>query len=178
MVCSPTSPCWVLHHGKNPPAGGFLPFAATRGFTLIELVVMILIIGILALTVLPRWRGNSGFEERAFRDELVASLRYAQKSAIAARRTVCVSFVAGPPAQANFAIAAFGAANCAAGVALIGPNGNPLQVTGRGSVSFTAPPGDIVFDAGGQVPVASAIQVAGLDAAWVIAVEAGTGYVH
>lgn len=65
-----------------------------RGFTMVELVVTIVIIGILAATIVPRWNAGSGFGERGFRDQVVAALRFAQKSAIAARRTVRVDFTA------------------------------------------------------------------------------------
>lgn len=48
------------------------------GFTVIELVVSIIIIGILAATVLPRWFSSSGFEEASYRDEMLATLRTLQ----------------------------------------------------------------------------------------------------
>ena len=58
---------------------------------MIELIVVIILIGILAVVALPRFADRSDFEARGFQDETRALLRYAQKSAIAQRRNVCVT---------------------------------------------------------------------------------------
>ena len=65
---------------RRPP--GDSP-AANAGFTIVELVLVIVIIGILGAIAGPRFFDNSTFEERAYYDELVTSLRYAQKVAVA-----------------------------------------------------------------------------------------------
>lgn len=166
----------VFSVAGNPPRGGFRRFM--QGFSLIELVVTMIVIGILAISVLPRWMGNSGFDERAFRDRVVAGLRYAQKSAIAARRTTCATFSAAP-ASVSFRVSTNnGAVNCAVGAALIGHDANPLVVTAPNGVSFAALPADVVFDGGGRAATAAAISITGLDASLAITVEAETGYVH
>lgn len=136
------------------------------------------VIGILAVTILPKWGGSSGFDERGFRDRIVTGLRYAQKSAIAARRTVCASFST-PPAQASFRISENnGAADCSVGAVLVGPDAAPLVIAATGNATFLALPADVVFDAAGRPNAAAAISVSGLPATLAISVEAETGYVR
>lgn len=67
-----------------------VPLAA-GGFTLVELIVVLMVIGILAVAAIPRFADRSDFEARGFHDETLALLRYGQKSAVAQRRTVCVA---------------------------------------------------------------------------------------
>jgi len=64
------------------------------GFTLAELVMTIVIIGILAVMVAPRFVSSRNFMSRGFYDEAQAVVRYAQKVAIARRTTVFVCVAA------------------------------------------------------------------------------------
>ncbi len=52
------------------------------GFTLIELIVVIMLIAIMAATVLPKFFSSKGFEEHAYRDELITKLRAVQLRAM------------------------------------------------------------------------------------------------
>lgn len=49
-----------------------------RGFTLIELVLVIVLIGVLAVTAAPRFFTASGYDQVAARDQLIQLLRRAQ----------------------------------------------------------------------------------------------------
>lgn len=74
------------------------------GFTMIELVAVIVVVGVLAAVGLPRLAGNNVFDQRGFRDQLGATLRYAQQQAIAKRREVCVAINVAAPATVSLSI--------------------------------------------------------------------------
>lgn len=62
-----------------------------RGFTLVELVITMIVIGILAVFAVSRMDFRSVFEERAYHDKLKAGVQFARKAAVAQRRYVCVA---------------------------------------------------------------------------------------
>lgn len=72
----------------NPPR---LFVARARGFTLIELIMVLVLLGVLAIYAAPRVLNTGDFSARGFHDETLSLLRYAQKTAIAQRRAVCVT---------------------------------------------------------------------------------------
>lgn len=53
-----------------------------QGFTLIELVAVIILLSILGVVALSRLGDTRGFESKAFYDDVVNALRYAQKMAV------------------------------------------------------------------------------------------------
>jgi MSHA pilin protein MshC len=58
------------------------------GFTIVELVAVLVIAGIISAIAAPRFIGTDAFEARGSYGTFMAALRYAQKTAIAQRRTV------------------------------------------------------------------------------------------
>jgi MSHA pilin protein MshC len=65
-----------------------------RGFTLVELITIMVILGVLAAIAMPRFFDRNTFDSRGFYDQTISTLRYAQKTAIAKHRFVCVAFAA------------------------------------------------------------------------------------
>jgi MSHA pilin protein MshC len=59
-----------------------------RGFTIVELVVVIIILGIISAVAAPRFFDLQDYKEIAFKDELVSALRFAQKRAVASGEVV------------------------------------------------------------------------------------------
>lgn len=150
-----------MRHGESPT---MTPAADHRfrqsGFTLVELVMAMVIIGILAAVVAPRFFGSDVFQERGAADQVKAALRYGQKVAIAQRRNVSVQISGGT--------------NPDCGIQLTGGNVNCV-ISNRVNVA-PALPKTVTFNSLGQpVPnAADSITVGTTN----IAIEAETGYVN
>jgi len=136
------------------------------GFTLIELIMVIVILGVLAVFAAPRLINTDDFNARGFHDETMSLLRYAQKTAIAQRRTVCVvlnntgvtlSIDTGTPPDGV----------CDAALA---PPAAP-----RGGTGLVGTPSSFQYTALGSPSAAASVTIAN---AGNITVEADTGYVH
>ena len=166
--------------------------AAERGFTLVELVIIMIIVGILAVAAMPRFADRTDFDARGFYDGTLSALRYAQKSAIAQRRNVCVAFSAAGvvPATITLRIRNDFSTNCNAGCGnnalardLAGPTGLvPHRVTAPAGVTFAAAaplvyPSNFNFCPSGAASAGQAFGVQQLPGNTITIVGA-TGYVY
>jgi MSHA pilin protein MshC len=147
---------------------------SSHGFTLGELVLTIVIMGILAAVAIPRLMSSSAFSSRGFYDEAQAVVRYAQKTAIAWRRTIVVCVSANE-------VRAISNADCNAPVAITHPvSGAALASTAPEGVALS-PIGSFSFDGMGRPSAAMTITLTSSitgDPARQIRVAAETGYVH
>jgi MSHA pilin protein MshC len=147
---------------------------AFRGFSLVELILVMVIAGILAAVAVPRLVGRNSFDTRGFADQLAATVRFAQKLAIAQRREVFVQLTASEATLCYLATMP-----CPAASRAPGPGGEkPYTISAPTGVSIT-PVMVLRFRTGGIPDIAAQldIQVNGAGTHHVF-VEQETGYVH
>jgi MSHA pilin protein MshC len=89
----------------------------SAGFTMIELVTVIVLIGVLGAIGASRFFDNRAFENRAYADQAKAIIRYAQKLAITQNRAVFVRSDGN-----SFAVCA--ASACATADQVVAPGGS------------------------------------------------------
>ncbi len=145
-----------------------------KGFTLIELITVLILVGILAFTALPRFFDRSAFETRGFRDETLSLLRYAQKAAVAQRRTVCVTV--NPTGVALNIASAAGATTCDTALTL--PNPNPRGGTGLSANVAGALTPNFAFLAEGGTDRPANVVLSIPGSSGDITVDRVTGYVY
>lgn len=142
------------------------------GFTMVELILVIVVAGILAAVAVPRMIGRNSFDSRGFADQLAATVRFAQKLAVAQRRDVFVQLTA------NDATLCYDAA-CATPAP--GPGGEkPYTVSAPSGVAIASPVAALDFDASGRpvnIMAQLDIPINGTGT-YHVYVEQETGYVH
>ena len=143
------------------------------GFTLVELVGIILIAGILAAVAGPRFFNASSFAARGYNDAAAGFLRYAQKLAIARHGNVTVQIDG-----AGLALCATAANPCADANPWPGPQGEtPYRVDVPNGVTQAASATSVGFDAQGRPGSGVTFTITG-ETARALTLEAETGYVY
>jgi MSHA pilin protein MshC len=114
--------------------------AASRGYTLIELVTVISLVAILAAIAGPRFFNNQTFRERGYADELAGAIRYSQKVAIASGCSVLFSATASGYQASQQAASGNHCDTTASSwpVPVVSADGQPVQGTVPGGIATTA----------------------------------------
>ena len=66
----------------------------SKGFTLVELIVTMVVVGIISAVAIPRFADQQGFQSRAFYEQVQEAIKFAQKVAVAQRKSVYVTTTA------------------------------------------------------------------------------------
>ncbi len=143
--------------------------ARCGGFTLVELVAILIVAGIVSVVALGRVSNNEGFAARAFAQEVRAALRFAQKFAVASGCEVQAS-VDGAADSYDLQLRADATGPAASCLTASGAfAGNPLRnPQSGGAFTGVAPAGvdvsgslSVIFDAAGEVASGGTVNVAG-----------------
>jgi MSHA pilin protein MshC len=150
-----------------------------RGFSLVELIATLTVIGILAAFAIPRLVDRTSFEARGVYDQAQGAVRYAQKVAIAQRRSL-------PGAPVYVVISPSRLSVCYDAACT-----SPVADPGTGTAVFVAAPPGIAYSpvtsfsySGSGAPSLAAplaitvSSTAAGEADRFFYVEATTGYVH
>jgi len=147
------------------------------GYTLVELVVVISILGILAAVMGPRFFDQQTFSQRSYADELASALRAAQKAAV----------ISGCPAKltltsstytANQQVAAGNGCNTASSTystPLLGGDGSAISGTAPSGITVS-PTGSFLFDTQGRLISSPGTTLT--IGSRTITIVAGTGFVQ
>ncbi|WP_374360366.1 Tfp pilus assembly protein FimT/FimU [Pseudoduganella danionis] len=168
-----------------------------RGFTMVELVMVIIVLALLGGMAVPRFFERKGFDTAAYSEQLMSMLRYGQKIAIAQGRNVYVRVNSGGIVLAydsgfsNYLVAPGNSNSASAStVALCGSNvsraceGVPTGVTLTGSSSFYFDPAGTPFLVSNIPPTLNStfttlvLALTGAGSTRNVTVAAVTGYVY
>lgn len=145
------------------------------GFTLVELVLVIVLAGIVSFFAGARISDRNQANARGFADQVASTLRFAQKAAIAQRRNVYVNIDTTNRRVRACLDAAIGCVS-----PLSSPAGGSLDVTGATGVALTSGSTQFSFDALGRPSFVSnlTLTTSANGLTFSVIVETESGYVR
>lgn len=151
----------------------------SRGFTLTELIVTLVLVAVLAIFIVPRLGGVNAVRERSDYDKVLSTLNYARQAAVARRRYVCLTFASSSITLTfdNTLPESVGIPSCTTALDL-GWKEKDCPVTNQTCLKYSSMspvPTSFRFDPLGRASATVSVTITGLPA---ITVEAETGYVH
>lgn len=155
------------------------PAWRARGFTLVELVMTLVLVGVLAAVALPRMLDMGLWQLRAYADQLQSTVMLANRMALAQRRTVVAVF-ASTGASLHY--------DSAGGTALVLPGASSNQLNCPAAYPSCLSTGSVAFNQTasgartGQAQTSSGaaltIIVSGGGSSHSFTIENDTGHVH
>ncbi|HTT10650.1 MAG TPA: GspH/FimT family pseudopilin [Burkholderiaceae bacterium] len=154
--------------------GPGLPVHA-RGFTLVELIMVVLLLGILSFFAGSHLSDRNQANARGFAEQVASTLRFAQKAAIAQRRNIYVNI----DTTARRVRACLDAStSCASPLA--SPGGGSLDITGASGLTLTSGATQFSFDALGRPSFTSNLVLTSSanGSTFTVTVQTESGYVQ
>jgi len=125
-----------------------------RGFTMVELIMVIVLLGILAAVAGPRFFDRQIFDERLFFEESLSAARYAQKLAVASGCPINTQ-IGSTGYALSYATACGG---IAAGSPVANPSGGNYSAGNPQAVAVSSPGLNVTFDSLGSASGANTVR--------------------
>ena len=151
---------------------------AQRGFTLVELIAVILIGAVLSFVAMGKLNNLGEVNAQGFADEVASQLRYAQKTAIAQRTIVYVNVAA----ATEHVYSCFDSATPTCAQELVVPTGDHADITGPSSATMTSSVTQFSFNGLGAPSTSSVVTLVvtatSSGAPFTVTVQPVSGYVQ
>jgi MSHA pilin protein MshC len=149
---------------------------------MVELIMVVALVGVVGVFVVPKLQSALGMRDGAWHDEVLSTMRYAQKSSVAHRRLVCASVGA---TSISLTIATTNPASACGATSLTGMDGSAVFASSSNSGAATAvspvgviyfqPDGRVTSDGPGNTSATRTISMSGADN---VTVNGETGHVE